>query len=83
MLLNIRVLPRSSKRQILGVQSDGAIKVKLTTAPVDNEANQELIALFAKELGVSKSQVTIVKGFKGRDKVLEIEGICSTKFKPI
>lgn len=47
-------------------------KVKLTAQPIDGAVNKELIKLIAKEHGVSKSSVTIIKGEKSKYKVLEV-----------
>lgn len=71
MLLNIRVVPRSSKNEI-SQMADGSYKIKLTTAPVDGKANEALIALLSKEFGVAKSGIRVVKGERGRNKVIEI-----------
>ena len=34
-----------------------------------------VVALLAKELGVSKSSVTVVRGLTSRDKVVRIDGV--------
>ena len=51
-----------------------AIKIRLTSPPVDDAANEELIALLAKELGVPRSGVRIVSGARARSKVVEVVG---------
>jgi hypothetical protein len=71
--IKIKVLPRSSKNEIVGEMADGTLKVKLTAAPVDGEANKELIKLLSKEWGTSKSNITIVKGLTSRNKIVEIK----------
>jgi len=68
----IKVIPRSSKNEVVGEMSDGILKIKLTAAPVDGEANKELIKLLAKYFGVAKSRIKIVKGLTSRNKVVEI-----------
>lgn len=70
----VRVSPRASRSQILGVH-EGVLKVALTAPPVDGAANAALIRLLAKALGVTKSNITIVRGERGRDKVLEVRGV--------
>lgn len=70
---SVRVIPRSSRSEIAG-EHDGAIKVKLTSPPVDGAANAELIKLFAKKLGVSRSAVLIVSGETAKTKRLKITG---------
>jgi uncharacterized protein len=57
----VRVIPRSSRNEIVG-EYNGALKVKLNSPPVDGEANKELIALLAKIFHVSKSDVEIIGG---------------------
>ncbi len=42
--------------------------------PVEGKANRELLAFLAKELGVSKSAISLRSGAKSRVKSVEIEG---------
>lgn len=67
----IKIIPRSSKNELTKLP-DGSYKVKLTAAPVDGEANKKLLEFLVKEFGVAKSKITIVKGEKGRNKVIKI-----------
>jgi len=73
--ISVRVNPRSPKNEISGVLDDGTIKVRLTAAPVDGKANQALIEFIAKVLGVKTSQVDIVAGQTGKDKLITITGL--------
>ena len=52
-----------------------AIKIRLTSPPVDDAANEELIALLARELGVPRGAVIIVAGARARSKVVEVVGV--------
>ena len=70
----VRVMPRSSRNEIAGVQGD-ALKVRLTAPPVEGAANAALIACLAQQLGVRKSAVAIVGGIRSRTKVVRVEGI--------
>ena len=70
----VRVAPRASRSRILGVQ-EGALKVALTAPPVDGAANDALRKLLAKRLGVSKSEVEIIRGDRARIKVLRVRGV--------
>ncbi len=70
----IRVQPRASKNQLAGEYED-ALKVRLTAPPVDGEANQACIEFFAKLFGVAKSQVEIISGQTGRNKILKVLGV--------
>jgi uncharacterized protein (TIGR00251 family) len=70
----IRVAPRASRDAIVGVH-DGALKIALTAPPVEGAANDALVRLLAKALGVPKGAVRLVQGERSRDKVVEIDGV--------
>lgn len=71
MRLNVRVIPRSSKNEIIEL-SDGSIKAKLTAPPVEGEANKKLIELIAKKFNTAKSRVQIVRGARGKNKIIDL-----------
>jgi len=73
-VFEVRVAPRASRSGVIGVQ-DGALKVALTAPPVDGAANEALRKLLAKTLGVSKSDVEIIRGDRARIKLLRVDGI--------
>lgn len=70
---DVRVSPRASRDAVQGEHA-GAIKIALTAPPVDGEANAALIAFVAKQLGVAKRDVVIVRGETSRSKRLEVRG---------
>lgn len=72
--IDVRVAPRASRDKILGLHGD-ALKVALTAPPVDGAANQALIALMARQLGVAKRDVTLVRGQTARDKTVSVAGV--------
>jgi uncharacterized protein len=72
MKLSIKVLPRSSKNEIVEMP-DKSLKIKLTAAPVDGEANKKLIALLAEHFDVAKSKIKIVSGLTSKNKIVEID----------
>jgi uncharacterized protein (TIGR00251 family) len=74
----VRVAPRASRNRVVGVQ-DGSLKVALTAPPVDGAANEALRKLLSKTLGVSKSAVEIVRGERGRTKLLRVRGADESK----
>lgn len=71
MKYNIRVIPRSSKN-IITEMSDKTLKIKLTAAPVDNEANKKLINLLSEHFDVAKSKIKIVSGLTSKNKIIEV-----------
>lgn len=76
LVLKIKVEPRSSRSGIVGMHGD-ALKVKLTSAPVEGKANKELVALLAKEFGIKKKDVEIVSGAGSKNKVIKLIGVKS------
>jgi uncharacterized protein len=71
--LRVHVQPRASRSEIAGMHGD-AIKVRLMAPPVDDAANEELVALLARVLGLPRAAVRIVAGARGRSKVVEVVG---------
>ncbi len=72
MKLKIKVVPRSSKNEIIGPMADGTIKIKIAAAPVDNEANDALVELLSQEYKIPKSRIKIISGLKSKNKIVEI-----------
>lgn len=70
--LAVRITPRASRNQIVGVLNDGTIKVQLASEPADEELNIELISYLAEVLGIPKSRVEVVAGENGRDKLVSV-----------
>ncbi len=72
-LLNICVVPRSSKTEVSGIYGD-SLKIKLKSPPVDNSANEELISFLAEKLKLSKSSIKIVSGLTQKRKIISLSG---------
>ncbi len=78
----VRVVPRASRSRIIGEHQD-ALKVQLTSPPVDGAANAELIGLLAKQFGVSKSDVEIVAGETSKNKRIKIANLSQSRFEEV
>lgn len=72
MKISVRVLPRSSRNEVVGKMADGTLKVKLTAAPVDGKANEALIKLLSDEFKVARSKIKLVSGLTSKNKIIEI-----------
>ena len=81
-VLKVYVQPRASKNEVAGIHGD-AIKIRLTTPPVDGKANKALLAFFAKLLHVSKSSVSLQSGHQNRNKVIKIAGIKEEQLRDV
>lgn len=73
--LAIRVSPRARKTEIAEIMSDGTIKIRVAAPPVDGKANQALVAFLARILGVPSSNIEIIAGQTGRNKLVSILGM--------
>jgi uncharacterized protein YggU (UPF0235/DUF167 family) len=72
----VRVVTRATQAEIVGLQEDGALKIRLTESPAGSEAaNNELIAFLASRLDVDDSKIEIVAGANDRDKIISVVGI--------
>ena len=49
--------------------------MRVTAAPEGGKANAAVVALLARQLKVARGRVRVVRGHKGRDKRVRIEGI--------
>jgi uncharacterized protein len=71
--LAVRVHPGARRNAITGTHAD-ALKIALTTPPVDGRANEALIAFLADALHLPKSSIALVTGATSRSKLLRITG---------
>ncbi len=78
----VRVVPRASKSEIVG-EHDGSLKVRICSPPVDGAANAEIIRLFAKRLGVSKSDIVILSGETSKNKRIKIQNLSISRFEEL
>ena len=62
MVIRVKVIPKSSKTELVGYLPDGTWKVKVAAVPEKGKANRALCEFLAERLGVAKSRVRIVAG---------------------
>lgn len=60
--LTVKVIPKSSRNELVEFRDDGSLKIKITAAPEKGKANAAICAFLADVLRVPKSQVRIVRG---------------------
>ena len=78
----IRVVPRASKSEIVG-EVEGNVKVRISSPPVEGAANEEVVRLLAKAVGVAKSNVAIVSGQTSKTKRIRITGVTAARLQSI
>ena len=74
LLLSLYVQPRASRNELAGLHGE-ALKLRLTTPPVDGKANKAVIAFLSKLFKIPKSDIIIKNGLQSRSKRLMLLGI--------
>ena len=70
-LLLVHVQPRAARSGFSGVFGQ-RLKIRISSPPVEGEANRECIAFLAGILGVSRSEIRLLRGGQSRDKTFAI-----------
>ncbi|MDO8559693.1 MAG: DUF167 domain-containing protein [bacterium] len=69
--LSVTVTPNAKRSEV--VARDGTNwKIRVAAKPVEGAANTAVIALVAETLDVPKSMVVIVRGLRGRKKLVSV-----------
>lgn len=82
LLLRLHVQPRAASNGLAGLQGD-ALKLRLTTPPVDGKANKAVLAYLAKALGLPKSALAIRSGQQSRSKAVLIRGADEARVRAV
>jgi uncharacterized protein (TIGR00251 family) len=72
--LNVKVVPGSSRNQIVGWLGD-ALKIKVTAPPEKGQANEAVIELLAEALDLTTDDIEVLSGHSSPSKVIAINGI--------
>jgi uncharacterized protein (TIGR00251 family) len=78
--LSLRVTPRAGRTSLSGIAEDQLL-VRIAAAPVDDAANEALVELLARTLGVPKRSVEITAGRHSRTKRVAIAGFPATELE--
>ena len=76
----VKTHPRARKNAITG-ELGGALKLSLTSPPVDGRANEACVEFFAKLLKAPRSSVTIASGQTSRQKVIRVSGLSAEEVR--
>ncbi|XP_042144866.1 UPF0235 protein C15orf40 homolog [Ixodes scapularis] len=69
--IRVHAKPGASESRITDIGTDG-VGVQIAAPPMDGEANAELVRFLAKVLNLRKSDVSLEKGSRSKDKVVMI-----------
>src|SRR5919204_6001452 len=72
--LRLRVSPGAKRTELAGRYADGW-KIRVAAAPERGRANEAVVALLARRLGIDRGAVLLVSGHAARDKVVELRGL--------
>lgn len=67
----VRVVPRASRNRVAGVLGD-RVKLQVTSAPVEGEANRAVLELVAKSAGLPARAASLATGSTGRSKTVRL-----------
>lgn len=70
--ITVRITPRASRNEISEILDDGTIKIRLTAPPSEQQTNKALVAFLSQVLSVQPSQIEVVAGSTGVDKLVTI-----------
>ncbi len=70
--LAVRVTPNAGADAVILPAQGNGLQVRVTATPEDGKANDAVIALLAKALGVPKSALAVVRGATSRDKIIRL-----------
>lgn len=79
---NVRVavyIQSRAKRTEVAGRHGSDLKIRVAAPPIDQAANEALLAFVAQRLGLRKREVRLIAGANSRRKVLEIEGITADR----
>lgn len=82
LLLTLHVQPRAKKNQLAGLHND-ALKIRLTTPPIEGRANKAIVDFLAGKLHLPKSAISIKSGLQSRIKLILISGCSEEKARKI
>jgi uncharacterized protein (TIGR00251 family) len=68
-------MPQAKITQIIGVGEGGELRLKVAAPPAEGNANQALVTVLAKEMGVPRYAVTIKRGQSSRTKLISVAGV--------
>jgi uncharacterized protein (TIGR00251 family) len=72
--LSVHVQPKASRTRIAGLHGE-ALKLCITSPPVDGKANAAVIRFFAKLFKIPRAAVTLASGEASRDKRIILAGV--------
>lgn len=67
----VHVQPGAKRTEVSGVHGE-RLKIRISAPPIEGRANAAVVAFIAEQLGVQRSQVTVARGERSRDKLIAV-----------
>ena len=81
--IQLRVSPGARSTSIAGAYGEDAIKLRIAAPPVEGRANAEAERYVAELLGVTASDVSVIRGSSARSKTVLVRGVASEEVSDI
>ncbi|RPI03415.1 MAG: DUF167 domain-containing protein [Ignavibacteriae bacterium] len=72
MRFKITVKPNARKNEVIRTD-DGLFTVRVAVPPIEGKANEKVIEVLSEYFNKPKRSISIVSGFKGKTKIIEID----------
>jgi uncharacterized protein (TIGR00251 family) len=72
MKYKITVKPNARKNEVL-LAPDGTLVIRVSVPPIEGKANEKMIEVLSEYLKKPKKSISILSGFKGKTKIVEVE----------
>jgi len=69
----VKIIPKSAGNAIVGMMTDGTLKIRIAATPEKGKANDELKKFLAKDFETTKDKVEIISGATDSHKLVKIE----------
>ena len=79
-ILDLWVQPRASRNEILGYRNEW-LRVRVTAAPTEGEANRLCREVLAEALEIPPSRVEILSGHRARRKRVRVQGVEAARWQ--
>jgi len=73
MLIKVKVFPSAGKQEIIK-KSEDSFEIWVKEKPIQGQANRAVISALVGYLKIPQENIRLIKGFKQRNKIFQING---------
>lgn len=74
MIIRVKVLPNAKKSEIMKIDENN-FRIRVNAPAEDGKANSRLLKILSKYFDTPESSISVLKGFKSRNKLVEIRNL--------